>query len=109
MAILEIVTTEGVAMEHSFSRGNGGVLVDVQGGRLNEFQMPAGAGGGAVFPAEGDVDLGVDYGPSGADYTGTLVQPDEADVASGIQYGADGVEFTGTLTGGGGNIFINID
>lgn len=109
MAILEIVTTEGVAMEHSFSRGNVGVLVDAQGGRLNEFQMPAGAGAGAVFPAVGDVDFGVDYGPSGADYTGTLEQPVPADVASGVQYGAGGVEFTGTLSGGGGNIFINID
>ena len=65
--------------------------------------------GAGVFPVEGDVDLGVEYGPTGADYTGTLVQPDEADVASGVQYGADGVEFTGTLSGGGGNIFINID
>lgn len=109
MAILEIVTTEGVAMEHSFARGNVGVLVDVQGGRSNEFAMPAGAGAGAVFPSEGDVDQGVEYGPTGADFTGNLEQPAEADVAEGVQYGAGGVEFTGEFQGGGGNIFINIE
>ncbi len=27
---------------------------------------------GAVFPAEAEVELGVDYGPTGADYTGSL-------------------------------------
>lgn len=107
MAILEIVTTEGEAMEYSFSRGNGGVLVDVQGGQLNELQMPEGGGAGAVFPAENDVDSGTVYGPTGADFTGNLEQPAEADVALGVQYGAGGVEFTGVLEGGGGgNVFI---
>lgn len=46
MAILEIVSFEGEAMEHEFDRGNGGVLVDVQGGTRNEFTIPAVVGGG---------------------------------------------------------------
>ena len=56
----------------------------------------------ATFPAVGDVDNGVQYGPTGTDYTGTLVQPAEADVESGVSYGAGGTEFTGTYVGGGG-------
>ena len=95
MALLEIVSFEGVAMEHSFSRGNVGVLVDSVASRLNEFAMPAGAGAGAIFPSEGDVDAGTSYGPTGADFTGNLQQPVEADVKVGVQYGAAGVEFTG--------------
>ena len=95
MALTDIITFEGVAMENSFSRGNGGVLVDVQSGNKNEFTMPAGAGVGAVFPDEGDVDSGVDYGPTGADYTGNLQQPSVLDVKEGVQYGAGGTEFTG--------------
>ena len=60
-----------------------------------------------VYPAVGDVDSGVQYGPTGTDYTGTLVQPAEADVESGVSYGAGGTEFTGTLVvgGGGGNTY----
>jgi hypothetical protein len=61
----------------------------------------------AVYPVVGDVDLSVTYGPTGADYTGTLEQPATTDVLSGVQYGAGGTEFTGTATGGGGgNVFI---
>lgn len=61
----------------------------------------------AVYPAEGDVDLNVTYGPTGTEYTGTLEQPNESDVLSGVQYGANGTEFTGSATGGGGgNTFI---
>lgn len=61
----------------------------------------------AVYPAVGDVDLSVQYGPNGTDYTGTLVQPATTNVLSGVTYGAGGTEFTGTATGGGGgNIFI---
>ena len=58
--------------------------------------------------AVGDVDLSVTYGPTGADYTGTLAQPAIGDVRSGTQYGAGGTEYTGTLTpgGGGGGVFI---
>ena len=61
----------------------------------------------ATFPAVGDVDNGIQYGPTGTDYTGTLVQPAEADVESGVSYGAGGTEFTGTLVvgGGGGNTY----
>jgi hypothetical protein len=60
----------------------------------------------AVYPVVGDVDTGIQYGPTGADYTGTLEQPAEADVESGVTYGAGGTEFTGTLVaGGGGNTY----
>lgn len=62
----------------------------------------------AVYPSVGDVDLSVQYGPTGTDYTGTLVQPATSNVLTGVQYGAGGTEFTGTATGGGGgtNLFI---
>lgn len=56
------------------------------------------AGGGSpVFPAVGDVDAGTNYGPTGTEYTGTLVQPAVGDVDAGVTYGASGTEFTGTL------------
>lgn len=32
----------------------------------------------SVYPAVGDVDLSVTYGPTGADYTGTLEQPSDS-------------------------------
>jgi hypothetical protein len=61
----------------------------------------------AVYPSVGDVDLSVQYGPTGTDYTGTLVQPATTNVLNGVQYGAGGTEFTGSATaGGGGNVFI---
>jgi hypothetical protein len=60
----------------------------------------------AVYPSVGDVDLSIQYGPNGADYTGTLEQPAESDVLVGVQYGAGGTEFTGSATGGGGFISI---
>lgn len=56
----------------------------------------------SVYPAVGDVDSGVTYGPNATDYTGTLEQPAITDVLSGVQYGAGGTEFTGTASGGGG-------
>lgn len=56
----------------------------------------------ATYPAVGDVDLGIQYGPNATDYTGTLVQPAINQVLSGVGFGADGTEFTGTATGGGG-------
>lgn len=62
--------------------------------------------GSAVFPAVGDVDQGIAYGPNGSDYTGTLEQPAVTDVLVGVQYGAGGTEFTGEATGGGGFISI---
>jgi hypothetical protein len=55
-----------------------------------------------TFPATGDVDQGILYGPNGNDYTGTLEQPIPADVKLGVSYGANGTEFTGTYSGGGG-------
>lgn len=107
MALTDILDTDGAPGEFSFARGNVGTVSEVVSGQYNEFLIPEGAGVGAVFPLAGDVDLGVTYGPSGADYTGTLVQPDPANVLVGVQYGADGTENTGTATGGGGgNIFI---
>lgn len=80
----------------------GGTILDSVSSRYNAVELPAGAGAGAVFPGAGDVDQGVTYGPTGADFTGTLEQPAEADVKLGVGYGAGGTEFTGTLVGGGG-------
>lgn len=108
MALLDIVNP-GESASFNFARGNIGTLVDVVAKQRDSLLLPAGGGAGAIFPLEGDVDLGVTYGPSGSDYTGTLLQPDEADVLSGVQYGADGIEFTGTLTGGGDEAFFNIN
>jgi hypothetical protein len=62
--------------------------------------------GNAVYPTVGNVDLSIQYGPNGTDYTGTLVQPAVGDVKSGTTYGAGGTEFTGTFAGGGGGTFI---
>lgn len=58
--------------------------------------------GTGVFPAIGDVDNGVNYGPTGTEYAGTLQQPAVGDVRTGTGYGAGGTEFTGTLAGGTG-------
>jgi hypothetical protein len=43
--------------------------------------------------------VGNEYGPTGAEYTGTLdpTFPAESDVREGIEYGLTGSEFTGTL------------
>jgi len=109
MALTSILAPVGKTMTFQVARGNVGVVSAIVSRRLNMFKIPEGAGGGAVFPPEGDVDNGVTYGPTGADYTGNLEQPAEADVALGVQYGAGGVEFTGELVGGGGNIFTYID
>jgi len=87
-------------------------------------------GAAAVFPAENEVLDGVDYGPTGADFTGTvligagvgypavgnvrlavvygesnefigtLALPTVGQVESGVGYGASGTEFTGTLVAG---------
>jgi len=58
--------------------------------------------GGAVYPAEDDVDVTAPaYGPTGADFAGVLEQPAEADVKTGVGYGANGTEFTGEYGGGG--------
>jgi len=65
--------------------------------------------GAAIYPAVGDVDLSVTYGPTGADYTGTLEQPAVGDVRNGTQYGAGGTEFTGTYVGSGGGNGLHMD
>jgi len=46
------------------------------------------------YPAEGDVEEGVDYAYT--EYTGTFVVPAEEDVERDVGYGEDGTEFTGT-------------
>jgi hypothetical protein len=69
------------------------------------WAVDSSGGGGGTFPPVGDVDFGVQYGPNGTDFTGTLVQPVVGDVRTGVQYGAGGTEFTGTLAGGGGNTY----
>lgn len=105
MSLLDIVTTFGQSPVLAFNRGDVGVITDIVS-RDNEFITPR-LGVGQVFPNAGDVDAGVTYGPSGADYIGTLVQPAETDVLTGVQYGAGGTEFTGEATGGGGGgVFI---
>jgi hypothetical protein len=68
-----------------------------------EFQLESTIVG--TYPGEGDVDDGVDYGPTGTEYEGTLVQPAEADVKLGVDYGADGTEFEGTYDAGGSAVF----
>lgn len=109
MAITDILTYEGAEMENSFARGNIGTLVDVQSSTRNEFLLPA-LGVGQIFPSANYVDLGITYGPTGADYTGNLVQPVISNVLTGVQYGANGTEFTGTATGSGGEeSYIIID
>lgn len=105
MALLDIVTTFGQSPVLAFARGDVGTVIDMTS-RDNEFTTPR-LGVGQVFPGVGDVDSGVTYGPTGADYTGTLEQPAESDVLVGVQYGAGGTEFTGSATGGGGG-FISI-
>lgn len=105
MALLDIVTTFGQSPVLAFARGDVGTVLDMVS-RDNEFTTPR-LGVGQVFPSVGDVDNGITYGPTGADYTGTLEQPDVTDVLVGVQYGAGGAEFTGEATGGGGG-FISI-
>ncbi len=59
------------------------------------------------YPAEGDVESGVNYG-YGA-YTGDFTVPAVADVQSGVGYGSAGVEFTGTFTEPGvGNVELGV-
>jgi hypothetical protein len=107
MSLTDIVTYEGAEMEYSFSRGNVGVLTDVQSGLRNEFTLPA-LGGIPDYPSENDVRLGVTFDV----YTGNLELPAEADVLTGVQYGTNGTEFTGSATGGGGgdseDIILNV-
>lgn len=106
------------------SRGAENDLIIREGNGIAVLQPDAGAYGSAydidvvftqestsasaIFPGVGDVDLAIQYGPNGTDYTGTLVQPAVGDVKTGTQYGASGTEFTGTYTGGGGGGFISI-
>lgn len=101
MALTDITSYSSDAAILNFSRGNIGTLTDVILSRFTAMTIPS-AGGSPVFPAVGDVDLGVIFGPNSNDYTGTLKQPSVTDVKLGVQYGAGSTEFTGTLAGGGG-------
>lgn len=97
---LGLVAGTAVASLGTQAIGNASTFIsfDIEATILH-YPPPAGSG---TFPAVGDVDQGVTYGPNGNDFTGTLEQPIEADVKLGIQYGAGGTEFTGTYAGGGG-------
>lgn len=105
MALLDIITSHGQAPVLTMERGDIGTVLDMVS-RVSEFLTPR-LGVGQVFPSPDDVEVGVDFGPSGADYTGNLVQPAEIDVVTGVQYGANGTEFTGDAPAGGGG-FISI-
>lgn len=95
---LDIVLREGEGLAITYK--NAGSL-----GRMRHaMTFTVDSGGGAVYPGVGDVDQGVTFGPTGADYTGTLEQPAESDVLTGVGYGAGGTEFTGTASGGGGGV-----
>lgn len=95
---LDIVLREGEGLAITYK--NAGCL-----GRMRHaMTFTVDSGGGAVFPGVGDVDQGITYGPTGADYTGTLEQPAESNVLTGVSYGAGGTEFTGTASGGGGGV-----
>lgn len=95
---LDIVLREGEGLAITYK--NAGSL-----GRMrHSFTFSIDTGGGAVYPGVGDVDSGITFGPTGADYTGTLEQPAESDVLTGVGYGAGGTEFTGTASGGAGGM-----
>lgn len=51
-----------------------------------------------TFPTAGQVLTGIAFGPTGADYSGTLTVPTAANVLAGISYGAGGAQYTGTVT-----------
>lgn len=59
--------------------------------------LAAVASAGGVYPTASQVLTGVTFGPSGADYTGTVTQPAAGNVRSGIGYGAGGAQYSGTL------------
>lgn len=98
MALTDIIFAAENSAEAA--RGNSGSVSDSLLARFSNALVLT--GGGGTFPAVGDVDSGVTFGPNGADYTGTLVQPAVTNVLNGVQYGAGGTEFTGTATAGGG-------
>jgi len=95
MVLSDIVFTEPSWLVSTLPAGSLGTPDDILTNTcmVSEIQPP-------TYPAEGDVDLGVDYGPTGAEYEGTLVQPAESDVLLGVDYGANGTEFEGTYSGG---------
>lgn len=78
------------------------VLDDATIGMRNVYLCDGVTPGTGVFPAVGDVDNGVNYGPTGTEYAGTLQQPAQTDVKTGVTYGAGGTEFTGSYGGSGG-------
>jgi hypothetical protein len=58
--------------------------------------------GTLTVPAVGDVQDGVAYGAGGTEYEGTLALPTEAQVEDGVGFGAGGTEFEGEFVGGAG-------
>lgn len=58
--------------------------------------------GTLTSPAQGDVEVGVQYGGDGTQYTGTVVLPDASDVLAGTAYGPSD-SLIGTLQCGGGS------
>ena len=94
----EVVSTGGVGTGQAVGNTSTFINFDIEATILH-YPPPS---GGGTYPAVGDVDFGVTYGPNGNDFTGTLVQPAVTDVKTGVQYGAGGIEFTGTYSGGGG-------
>jgi hypothetical protein len=103
VALDDIVFSEGDIQTFvvELPLGAGGTLIDILTAEgyasdllYNEHTL--------TWPAETDVEDGVDYGNTGAEYTGNVTLPAEAVVKTGEKYGANGTEFTGTYAGGGG-------
>lgn len=68
---------------------------DVEAGVDYDYGFKSGT---FVVPAEGDVEDGIGYGEDGTEFTGTFTEPGVANVRAGISYGAGGTEFDGTIT-----------
>jgi hypothetical protein len=63
-------------------------------------------GSGGTFPTAGQVTAGVTYGPTGADFTGTVVIPASGNVLAGIDYGAGGATVGTLAIPAAGNVLL---
>lgn len=63
---------------------------------VQKMQATITGSGAGTYPAASNVLTGVNYGPTGADYTGTVSLPTVAQVLSGIGFGASGA-LSGTV------------
>lgn len=88
--VLEISNTSTGELNDIVCKG------DTTSGHVVELTLPAG-----TYPAESDVENGVDYGPTGGEFEGNVTLPTVNDVKKPVQYGANGTEFTGTYEAGG--------